>query len=245
MRSTERIILTLAGLLLAGFLPCPARGQAPAGSTSPARPVGTVRPQTHAAPPASFVVLLDPAHGGSDAGATLKSGEPEKDATLRLAARLRSLLQARGIHTEMTRTANISMDTTARAVRANRSHAAACVVLHATSSGTGIHLFTSSLAPSHAAPRTFLPWPTAQAAYIPQSLRLASTFNESFASRHLPVLLERTFLKPLDNLACPAVAVEVAPLSATVPLDNPQYRDSVVEALAAALSSWRMNRREP
>lgn len=247
MRSTERLLLTLASVVAASLSVCRVSAQSASDSVRALQAAATA-PQTapaYLAAPSSYIVLIDPAHGGSDSGAMLKSGEPEKEATLRLALGLRALLQARGIHTELTRTADASVDATARAARANRSRAAACVVLHATSSGTGVHLFTSSLAAAHTAPRGFLPWQTAQASYIPQSLRLESTLNEALSSRHLPVLLERTFLKPLDNMACPAVAVEVAPLSASAPVGNPQYRDSVLEALAAALTSWRTDRRQP
>jgi N-acetylmuramoyl-L-alanine amidase len=251
MRSIERVLLAMAGLLLTGLAPHRALGQATPAAAPPtappaAPPAAARQPATPAPPaPARYLVLIDPAHGGDDAGATLKSGEPEREVTLQLALRLRALLQAHGIATGMTRTTDVSVDETARANRANRSNAAACIVLHATSSGSGVHLFTSSLPPAHVSPRGFLPWQTAQASFIPQSLRLESNINTALTAGHLPVLMERTFLKPLDNLACPAVAVEIAPLSATAPVSNRQYRDSVLEALTAALSAWRTDRRQP
>jgi N-acetylmuramoyl-L-alanine amidase len=247
MRSIERVLLMMTVLLLTGLAPHRTLAQTPSAAAPATAPPAAARQPAATAPPAParYLVLIDPAHGGDDSGATLKSGELEREVTLQLAMRLRALLQARGIATEMTRTADISVDETARATRANRSHAAACIILHATSSGSGVHLFTSSLAPAHVSPRGFLPWQTAQASFIPQSLRLESNINEALTGRHLPVLMERTFLKPLDNLACPAVAVELAPLSAAAPVSNPQYRDSVLEALTAALTTWRAERRQP
>jgi N-acetylmuramoyl-L-alanine amidase len=241
MRSIERFFRGVAGLVLTGAVAVSAQ-TAPQNIPPAAVPALS---RQYVSAPIPYLVLLDPAHGGTDAGATLKSGEPEKDATLSLALRLRALLQARGIHTELTRTADISVDNTARATRANRLHPAACLVLHATSSGYGVHLFTSSLPPARTPPHSFLPWDTAQASYSTQSLHLESAINDALTSRHLAVLLQRTSLKPLDNLACPSVAVEVAPLSASTPVDNPQYRDTVIEALAAALVSWRNDRRGP
>jgi len=87
------------------------------------------------------VVVLDPAHGGEDAGALLGAGDPEKNFTTALAIRLHALLNARGIHSIFTRDGDTTLDNTARATIANRAHAAACILLHATSTGNGVHLF--------------------------------------------------------------------------------------------------------
>jgi N-acetylmuramoyl-L-alanine amidase len=62
--------------------------------------------------------------------------------------------------------------------------------------------------------------------------------DEEVTRQHIPVLLARTSLMPLDSMACPAVAVEIAPLDANTPLTNPGYQQKVVEALAAALVAW-------
>ncbi|HZC43878.1 MAG TPA: N-acetylmuramoyl-L-alanine amidase, partial [Acidobacteriaceae bacterium] len=128
------------------------------------------------APELRFLVLLDPAHGGTDTGAMLDPATLEKDYTLALAMQLRLALNARGIRSILTRTSDVEVDSDARATTANHSHASACLSLHATSTGNGVHLFTSSLpATTKADPRrAFLPWQTAQAAYETSSLRLES-----------------------------------------------------------------------
>lgn len=192
-----------------------------------------------------FTILLDPAHGGSDPGALLASHSPEKTYTLDLAIRLHALLNAREIPSTLTRSDDVLLNNDARANLANHTHAAACLLLHASSSGTGIHLYTSSLAASTASTgvqdrrRLFLPWRTAQSGYITQSLRLESDINVALAQNHLPVLLARTSLMPLDSMTCPAVAVEVAPLSAKTPLSDAAYEEQIAEALASALAAWR------
>src|SRR5258708_6472124 len=65
-------------------------------------------------PPTRFVVVLDAAHGGNDAGGTLKdtSGviQQEKALTLALSVRLRSLLGARGISVVTTRESDATVD---------------------------------------------------------------------------------------------------------------------------------------
>ncbi len=211
----------------------------PSGSAAPQSSIPL--PAQPIAPKLRFVVILDPAHGGSDSGAILSSGDPEKNYTLALAIRLHVLLNARGIPSILTRDADTTIDNTARAETADRAHAAACILLHATSTGNGVHLFTSSLPTVRAANprRLFLPWPTAQASYGTQSLRLESDINASLTRQHIPVLLDKTSLAPLDSMACPALAVEVAPLNATMPVGNSAYQEQVAESLASALVDWR------
>jgi N-acetylmuramoyl-L-alanine amidase len=188
-----------------------------------------------------FLVLLDPAHGGTDMGAMLDPATPEKNYTLIFAEHLRIALNSRGIRTALTRTADVTLDNEARATTANRSHASACVSLHATSTGNGVHLFTSSLpAMTEADPRrAFLPWQTAQAAYETSSLRLESDVDAAMTQQHMPVLIARTSIQPLDSMACPAIDVEVAPLNANTGLSDAGYQKKVVDALDAALVAWR------
>jgi N-acetylmuramoyl-L-alanine amidase len=159
---------------------------------------------------------------------------------------LRSALTARGIRTILTRTADVALDNDARATTANHSHASACISLHATSTGNGIHLFTSSLpAITESDPRrAFLPWQTAQAAYETSSLRLESDVDAAMTQQHIPVLIARTSMLPLDSMACPAIDIEVAPLDANTPLSDPGYQQKVLDALDAALVEWRSDWRQ-
>ena len=62
-----------------------------------------------------------------------------------------------------------------RAEIANHAEARACISLHAAETGSGVHLFVSSLAP--AAPPAFVAWKTAQAAWVTRSLALAGVLN--------------------------------------------------------------------
>lgn len=193
-----------------------------------------------------FLVVLDPAHGGADTGAMLSADTTEKSYTLALALQLSAALNARGIHTILTRNSDATVDDVARATIANRSHASACILLHATATGIGVHLFTSSLpAVAEADPRrAFLPWQTAQAAFGTSSLRLESDLDATLMQQHIPALLSRTSLMPLDSMACPAVAVEIAPLDANTPLSDSAYRQKIVDSLTAALVAWRSDWRQ-
>src|ERR1700761_5825676 len=152
-----------AGVLLLAFLGLRGqalRGQAPTPpATSP--PAPPAAPVVHPTAP-RFVVVLDAAHGGDDSGGQLCASVAEKSVTLSLSVRLRSLLAARGFQVVTTREGNVTLDADARAQIANHAQAAACISFHATESGSGVHLFTSSLAATQ--PTRFLAWKTAQSA---------------------------------------------------------------------------------
>jgi N-acetylmuramoyl-L-alanine amidase len=201
--------------------------------------------QAPAAPMPRFVVVLDAAHGGNDSGGH-SSEWTEKSFTLALSVRLRSLLAARGISVVTTRESDVTLAAERRAEIANHANAQACLNLHASLSGAGIHLFASSLAA--AAPARFEPWRTAQAASVTRSLALAGVLNAALQHAGMTVTLGRTALPVVDNMTCPALAIEISPESeASRPsgesagenLNDPGYQARVAEALAAALVEWR------
>jgi N-acetylmuramoyl-L-alanine amidase len=188
-----------------------------------------------------FLIVLDAAHGGTETGAHLGAHLEEKDLVLSLSIRLRSMLSARGVSVVTTRESDVTLPPAKRAALANAHKATACLILHASDSGSGIHLFTSSLPPAQ--PATFLPWDQAQAAYLPQSLRWAGEINTAMTHAGVPVTLGRTAMQPLDNMTCPAAAVEIAPLTKdgaiTAALTDPDYQSRILAALAAAVEAWR------
>jgi N-acetylmuramoyl-L-alanine amidase len=188
------------------------------------------------------MVVLDAAHGGDDSGGRLSNGQLEKTFTLALSVRLRSLLGARGIQVVTTRESDATVDLNRRAEIANRARADACLSLHATESGSGIHLFTSSLAPAQ--PARFASWKTAQTAWVTRSLALEGVLNSALKQAQISVILGRTTLPGIDSMNCPAVAVEIAPELApdkkiAAGLDDADYQARVAAALAAALLEWR------
>ena len=201
------------------------------------------------------VVLLDPAHGGADNGAKLGDAL-EKDVTLAFAQRLKSLLISHGFTVLITHeSASDQLAPDQRAELANRSRAVACLLLHASNGGHGVHIFTSSLASTAVSetpelPKSVLPWATAQSASIPQSLLLASDLADSLAAIRVPLVSAQASVPPIDSLTCPAVAIELAPLIAAQPSDDdatpaptpatdPGYQQRIAVAVVTALDAWR------
>lgn len=203
-------------------------------------PVPAPAPPPQVAP--RFLVLVDAAHGGTDIGARISSTVLEKDLTLDLANRLRSMLEARGMQVTMTRNSDETLAPTNRAEIADHTPFAACILVHATATGSGVHLYTSSLPVTPL--KRFMPWATAQSAYVTQSLKLSSDIDSALAHAQVPVVLGRTALQPMDSYTCPAVAVEVAPLLAgssrkAEPITSEEYQQAILGALAAAVDEWR------
>lgn len=201
-------------------------------------------------PPPRFVVVLDAAHGGDDTGATLanqsQNSVAEKAYTLALSVKLRSLLGARGFTVITTRESDTDVDDQHRAEVANHAEAQACLTLHASASGTGVHLFLSSLPPVK--PARLMPWKTAQAAYVDRSTALAGVLNSALTHAGMKVTLGRTALSTIDSMTCPAIAVEIAPEvkdGNVTPLDDPAYQMRIATALSAGLLQWRSEPRQP
>ncbi len=209
-------------------------------------------------PGSRFVVVLDAAHGGGDAGAKLTdasgNAEAEKDYTLAFNVQLRSLLAARGIGVVTTRESDVALTPEQRAEIADHARAQACLSLHASMNGLGngsgsgssVHLFLSSLPPARAA--TFLPWRTAQAAWVQHSIALAGVLNSALVHAGLKVTIGRTALTTIDSMACPAVAVELAPAPAAQSSNGTggaDYQTQVADALAAGLLEWRAGGEQP
>ncbi len=230
------------------------QAQTPPPAPDPAIPPTIVhhpRPHTPAPPVMNLnLVVLDPAHGAADNGATFAGNTFEKDVTLALATRLQTLLATRGFTVVLTRS-NSQDDVApdARVELANRSHALACIVLHAASGGHGVHLYASSLTP--AAPQSTAPdapfhivaWDTAQAEVLTQSLHLADDFSTALNGIRVPLYSGRASIRPLDSLTCPAIALEFAPLSAkgdvNTPVTDTNYQTRLAEAITSALDLWR------
>jgi N-acetylmuramoyl-L-alanine amidase len=243
---THPSILKTALALLIGAMPCMAMAQgAPLPSVVPATPVAP--PAAPKPLPAFYrnLIVLDPAHGGPDAGAQLANSAAEKNVTLILAQRLRPALTAQGFTVVMTRDSDPAneLPTDQRAGIANHDRPLACILIHASSTGTGVHLISSSLPEGNSSLNRVLPWNQAQAAVLPMSLRLANEVGLALDAAHVPVSLLRASAPPIDNLICPAVAIEIAPLKsssgiAIAPTDA-TYQQHVIDAIATGLASFR------
>lgn len=202
----------------------PATGQqtAPAVSPTPARPV----------------VMLDPAHGGSESGAVLSTIMLEKDVTLAWARRLRQDLSAHGILVQLTRDEDTNLSADDRAAKANRERPSLYICLHASSAIGGLRIFTAMLPLGGDNRGLFTDWETAQSASLANSRALQQQLATILQKNGIPARALAAPLRPLNNVTVPALAIEIAPTTTDVTqLASPDYQQSISAALASAIAT--------
>jgi N-acetylmuramoyl-L-alanine amidase len=120
--------------------PAAAVQQAPAQpSSAPQFPPPASQPNATPGSPSPLasapVIVLDPAHGGTNTGARGEKGLVEKDLVLQIARTLQAQLQNHGYRVVMTRTDDSNPSYDDRAAIANAYHTAIFITLHVGSTG--------------------------------------------------------------------------------------------------------------
>ena len=128
----------------ASFAASPAR-QAPGNGTGPAvssnrqQPAASAHPSAAPASPSPLgpapVIILDPAHGGTNTGARGENGLVEKDLVLQIARTLQAQLENHGYRVVMTRTDDSNPSYDDRAAIANAYTDGIFITLHVGSTG--------------------------------------------------------------------------------------------------------------
>ena len=136
LRKPDRIVVDLFPRDAEAFLQpaSPAKGS-PAGGGLPGQGSRAVEPPGMPAlpPPEDSVktVVIDPGHGGRDAGAIGPSGVKEKDVVLDIGLRLKRMIEAKlGVRAIMTRSEDVFLSLEERAAIANRHKADFFISLH-------------------------------------------------------------------------------------------------------------------
>lgn len=231
--------------------------QAPAAQGQPAPQTSSPAPQQAAPAQATVepttppqktlsVVILDPAHGGADAGARGSSGISESEIVLSYARLLRISLEAQGLRVLLTRQSNDDPSFDDRSRLANAQRGDIFITLHVSSTGQPGTVRVYSL-PRMAMPQNtaypphagLLPWDRAQFNFIDQSRRLAELIQIQMAQRFRGSS-ETPFEAPVRQLrtvGAPAVAIELSSVSlpdrARLDQMGPGLADGVARAVAA------------
>ncbi len=218
------------------------QSQAPATAASPepAQQSAPAAPESQRRGP-EFFVMIDPSHGGNDKGATFGGKLVEKDITLRLARELRKELEERGIATRLLRESDIDLSLERRAEITNEQHAGLYVALHASRPGRGVRVYASFLTdPQQPSANRFLPWESAQAGALGRSQIAAHAVSDELRKKGLTVANLTMPVRPLNNLAAPAIAVELTPeTDDPQSLENQKRQNTVAAAVAAAIAQVR------
>lgn len=229
--SNNRKTITIAppASITAQSQPAPA----PATPSTPSPSPSTANSTSQA-----LFVVVDPSHGGDDRGAALNGEVAEKDLTLAIALRLRGELYARGLQTLLLRSEDVSLSLDQRAGITNGAHPELYICLHVASQGSGVRVYTALLPVGQQSRGAFLDWDGAQASSMVASQEAAAVFVNSLQDSKIPARELTAPLRPLNNLAVPAIAVEIAPPPANaMALYSADYQQLVATSIATALDA--------
>jgi len=226
-----------------------------AAQTSPTPAPESAQPSASASP----VIVLDPAHGGTDTGARGES-IVEKDIVLQIARSVRAELERRGFRVFMTRNDDSNPSYDDRAAVANAHSDAVFVSLHVASTGaagTVRAYYTQFAAPVAAAyavaaaakapnaPNApapgLLKWEEAQRPYLDASHRLADLIQGELAQAFSgsPPASTGAPVRALRSITAPAVAVEISSVSTATPDLLTASAAPIANAIALAVAASR------
>lgn len=214
-------------------------------------------------------VVIDPGHGGEELGAQGARGTLEKDITLAVARRVRTLIETRlGLRVYLTRDDDRTMSLDDRSAYANSQKADVFVSIHANAAvrpamkGAEVYFLSIDRAATEArrmsessdaqlptlggGTRTIdlILWETAQARYLEQSSALANFVEQALRARveMSPRAVQQAPFRVLVGANMPAVLVEIGYLSS--PEQEPvlaggAYQDRVAQAVVDAIAKFR------
>jgi N-acetylmuramoyl-L-alanine amidase len=223
-------------------------------------------PRLGAAAPTFRTIAIDPGHGGDDEGAKGGSGAREKDLTLAVARRVKSVLEARlGIRVLLTRDDDRAVALDSRTALANNNKADLYISLHAnasrraTASGATVYYAQfdkttvqsavpdgSERVPSFGSSREIelVLWDLAQTRHAEQSAAFADILEQQLHDR-IPLVerpVDRAPLRVLESANMPAVLVEMGFLTNAEQeklLTGDAFQTTFVQAIFDAVVRFR------
>lgn len=246
-----------------------ARPAEPANAGPDPAPADAAPTPDFSSPAGIRTIVLDPGHGGADEGARGPEGTLEKDVTLSVARRLRTLLERRlGVRVILTRTGDTVVALDRRAAIANNDRADLFVSLHANSAlrdvVTGAEVFYLSIDEYGQEAREIagrdgrylpvsgggfreidvIPWEMAQVRYLSPSADLARFVGDELRGR-VPMSqrpIQQAPFRVLVGANMPAVLIEMGFISNPEQerqLTQPDFQARVAEGIVAGVTRFR------
>lgn len=190
------------------------------------------------------IVVLDPAHGGTDLGARGTEGIHESDVVLQFAAAIRRALEAQGLQVLTTRDGNENPSFDDRSARANAQRGAIFITLHIGSTGlagTARVYVVPEIPPSTADMTGLIPWDRAQGPFQELSRKLGDSVQVEFAKRFKgsPSTVQVAPVRQLRTTAAPAIAVEISSVSVAERAELDRMIPGVAESIARGVVAFR------
>jgi N-acetylmuramoyl-L-alanine amidase len=248
---TSSLFAAGAGIALALQTPSPTQQPAASSSTTPSAaaagqsgvPTTTGSMPGVQTPGGLNVVVLDPAHGGTDLGARGTGGIQESEITMEFAAEVRRALEQQGFQVVQTRQGNDNPSFDDRSAIANAQRNAVFITLHISSTGLPgtVRVYVNSDLPAVTSANGFIPWDRAQAPYLGLSRKLGDLVQGMLTQRFKgsPDTAQTATIRQLRTTAAPAIAVEVSSVVVNDRADLDHMVPGVADAIARGVAAFK------
>ena len=253
VRETFWVTVFVAAFFAALGAAAPSAGQggAPAGApqtqpqptATPSAASGTPTQNVTPAQAGLNIVVLDPAHGGTDLGARGTGGIHESDIVLEFAAQVRTALEAQGFQVVQTRQGNANPSFDDRSAMANAQRGAIFVSLHIASTGTAgtarVYVMNDMAAGVDAT--GLIPWDRAQAPFVSLSRKFGDQVQVLLAQRFKgsPAVVQTASVRQLRTTAAPAIAVEISSVTVEDRAQLDHMAPGIADAIARGAAAFR------
>jgi N-acetylmuramoyl-L-alanine amidase len=229
--------------------PAAPAAQSPVAQALPTSPVSASPqglPQT--IPPAAAraglnIVVLDPAHGGTDPGARGTGGIRESEIVLDFAAQVRRALESQGFQVVQTRQGNENPSFDDRSAIANAQSGAVFVTLHIASTGLPgtARVYVNSDLPVTTDANGLISWDRAQTPFQGLSRKLGDLVQGLLAQRFKgsPSTAQTAAVRQLRTTAAPAIAVEISSVVVEDRADLDRMAPGVADAIATGVAAFK------
>ncbi len=220
----------------------------PAGPSAPSPPVGVAGSLAspfgaQAQQTGLNIVVLDPAHGGTDPGARGTGGIRESEIVLDFAIQVRRALELQGFQVVQTRQGNENPSFDDRSGTANAQRGAVFVTLHISSTGLPgtARVYVNSDLPPVTDSNGMIPWDRAQAPF----LGLSRTFGDlvqGFLTQRFkgsPDAAQTASVRQLRTTAAPAIAVEISSVTVEDRAELDRMAPGVADAIARGAAAFK------
>jgi N-acetylmuramoyl-L-alanine amidase len=199
---------------------------------------------TQAAPSVGLnIVVLDPAHGGTDLGARGTEGIRESEVVLQFSAQVKRALEEQGFQVLLTRMGNEDPSYDDRSARANAQRGAVFITLHIGSTGLGgtVRTYVMPDLPSSSDNIGLISWDRAQGPFVGLSHKLGDMVQAQLAMRFKgsPPTALTAPVRQLRTTAAPAIAVEISSVSVQDRAELDRMIPGVAEAIAHGVVAFR------
>jgi N-acetylmuramoyl-L-alanine amidase len=189
------------------------------------------------------IVVLDPAHGGTDPGARGTGGIRESEIVLDLATQVRRALELQGFQVVLTRQGNENPSFDDRSAVANAQRGAVFVTLHISSTGLPgtVRVYVNSDLAAVTEATGLIPWDRAQAPFLGLSKKFGDLVQAMLLQRFKgsPDAAQTAAVRQLRTTAAPAIAVEISSIVVEDRAELDRMGPGVADAIARGAAAFK------